>query len=134
MIGIPDDVIVQVFAIEKAKAYNAIENNKLASVNFTYASNSFANDALTTNSVFTKKYFDKNHSIPSEYAIKGFDITYDILMRLASGKPLNDSFNDGVSYRVENKFDYRKKTFGSFTNNGLFIVKYNSDLSLTRLR
>ena len=134
MIGIPDDVIVQVFAIDKAKAYNAIENNKLASVNFTYASNSFANDALTTNSVFTKKYFDKNHSIPSEYAVKGFDITYDILVRLASGKPLNDSFNDGVSYRVENKFDYRKKTFGSFTNNGLFIVKYNSDLSLTRLR
>ena len=134
MVGLPDDIIVQVFAINKVKAYNTIENNKLASINFTYASNSFASSTLTTTKVFTKKYFDKNHSIPSEYAIKGFDITYDILMRLASGKSLKDTFSDGVSYRVENKFDYRKKTFGSSTNNGLFIVKYNTDLSLTRLR
>ena len=61
-------------------------------------------------------------------------MTYDILMRLASGNNLTDTFKNGVSLRLENKFDYRKKTFGSSSNKGLFIVKYNKDLSLTRLK
>ena len=76
----------------------------------------------------------KNNTLPSDYAIKGFDITYDALMRLASGKDLIDTFKDGVSLRLENKFDYHKKTFGSSSNKGLFIIKYNKNLSLTRLK
>ncbi|WP_299159419.1 LysM peptidoglycan-binding domain-containing protein [uncultured Tenacibaculum sp.] len=134
MIGLPDDITVQVFAIEKNKAYDKIENNKLASIDFTYVSNSFADDSSTDVKAFNKKYYTKNNTIPSDYAIKGFDITYDVLMRLASGKSLTDTFKDGVSLRLENKFDYRKKVFGSSSNSGLFIVKYNKDLSLSRLK
>ena len=134
MIGLPDDITVQVFAIEKNKAYDKIENNKLASIDFTYVSNVFADDSSNDVKVFSKKYFENNNTIPSDYAIKGFDITYDVLMRLASGKSLTDTFKDGVSLRLENKFDYRKKTFGSTSNRGLFIVKYNKDLSLERLK
>lgn len=134
MIGLPDDVTVQVFAIEKNKAYDKIENNKLASIDFTYVSNAFADDFSTDVKTFNKKYYTKNNTIPSDYAIKGFDITYDVLMRLASGKSLTDTFKDGVSLRLENKFDYRKKIFGSSSNRGLFIVKYNKDLSLSRLK
>ncbi len=134
MIGLPDDMTVQVFAVEKNKAYDKIENNKLASVDFTYVSNTFADDSSADVKIFNKKYFQKNNTVPSNYAIKGFDVTYDVLMRLASGKDLIDTFKDGISLRLENKFDYRKKTFGSSSNKGLFIVKYNRDLSLTRLK
>ncbi|CAM1333932.1 LysM peptidoglycan-binding domain-containing protein [Tenacibaculum aestuariivivum] len=134
MIGIPDDINVQVFAVEKNKAYDKIENNKLASVNFSFVSNSFTDDSSINVTAFNKKYYKLNNTIPSDYAIKGFDITYDILMRLASGKDLIDTFKEGVSLRLENKFDYHKKTFGSTSNNGLFIIKYNKDLSLTRLK
>ena len=55
-------------------------------------------------------------------------------MRLASGKELTTTFKEGVSLRVENKFDYYKKGSGSVNNKGLFVVKYNKDLSLTRLK
>ena len=134
MIGLPDETTVQVFAVEKNKSYNKIENNKLASIDFTYVSNTCTDDFPENVKIFNKKYYQKNHTIPSDYAIKGFDITYDILIRLASGKKLTDTFKDGVSFRVENKFDYRKKAFGSTSNTGLFIVKYNKDLSLTRLK
>ncbi|WCC42851.1 LysM peptidoglycan-binding domain-containing protein [Tenacibaculum finnmarkense] len=134
MIGIPDKINVQVFAVEKHKSYNKIENNKLASVHFTYVSDSFTDDASKEVNVFNKKYYQKNNTIPSDYAIKGFDITYDVLMRLASGKALTDTFKQGVSLRLENKFDYTKKMFGSTSNKGLFIIKYNKDLSLKRLK
>ncbi len=134
MIGIPDDMTVQVFAVEKNKSYNSIENNKLASINFTYVSNTFEDSSSENVKNFNKKYYKRNNTIASDYAIKGFDITYDILMRLASGKELSQTFKEGVSLRLENKFDYRAKTFSSTSNNGLFIIKYNKDLSLTRLK
>lgn len=134
MIGIPDEMTVQVFAVEKNKSYNEIENNKLASVDFTYVSNSFADDSSTDVMLFNEKYYKKNNTVPSDYTIKGFDITYDVLMRLASGKDLTETFKQGASLRLENKFDYRTKTLSSSSNKGLFIVKYNEDLSLTRLK
>jgi hypothetical protein len=69
--------------------------------------------------------------LPSFYATKGFDITYDILVRLASGNDLKKTFKAGTSSRVETKFDYRN----SITENqGLFIVQYNKDLTLTKLK
>lgn len=135
MIGLPDDVKVQVFAIDKTEeAYSRIDNNKLADIDFNYVSNTFTDEDASETKAFNKKYLDKNNTIPSDYAIKGFDITYDVLMRLASGDDLSSTFKKGVSLRVENKFDYRKKMFGCTSNEGLFIVKYNRDLSLSRLR
>lgn len=55
-------------------------------------------------------------------------------MRLASGEDLDTTFKKGASLRVESKFDYHKKVFGSSSNNGLFVIKYNKNLSLSRLR
>ncbi|WP_425659635.1 LysM peptidoglycan-binding domain-containing protein [Tenacibaculum ascidiaceicola] len=134
MISLPDETIVQVFATNKGSAYDKIDNNKLANINFTYVSNTYSDEDAIETKDFNNKYLQKNNTIPSDYAIKGFDITYDILMRLASGYELSDTFKKGVSLRVENKFDYHKKIFGSSGNQGLFIVKYNRDLSLSRLR
>ncbi|WP_417784520.1 LysM peptidoglycan-binding domain-containing protein [Tenacibaculum sp.] len=134
MISLPDETKVQVFATSKGDAYDKIDNNKLASINFTYVSNTYSDEDAIETKDFNNKYLQKNNTIPSDYAIKGFDITYDVLMRLASGNELTDTFKKGVSLRVENKFDYHKKMFGSSENQGLFIVKYNEDLSLSRLR
>lgn len=134
MIGLPDEMNVQVFSSDKGSAYYRIDNNKLANINFTYVSDTYTDEDALETKTFTEKYLQANNTIPSDYAIKGFDITYDILMRLASGEDLDTTFKKGASLRVENKFDYRKKVFGSSSNNGLFVVKYNKDLSLSRLR
>lgn len=136
MIGLPDDLAVQLFsfAVDKDKVFETIDNNNLADVNFTYISQRFSDTSLLDVQAFYKKYKSLNHALPSEYALKGFDITYDILMRLASGNELTETFEQGMSVRIENKFDYRKKTFRSSINQGLFIVQYNKDLSLKRLK
>ncbi|CAM1373835.1 amino acid ABC transporter substrate-binding protein [Tenacibaculum xiamenense] len=134
MIGLPDNMTVQVFTAIKNEVYDNIDNNKLANVNFTYVSDIFADESSEEVQVFYKKFKSLNNTLPSSYAIKGFDVTYDILMRIASGNNISKTFKEGVSLRVENKFDYHKRTFGSAENRGLFIVKYNQDLSLKRLK
>ena len=76
-------------------------------------------------------YLEKNYTLPSYYATKGFDITYDILIRLASGKRLETTFKEGASQRVETRFDFRED---AQENKGLYIIQYNKDLTLTKLK
>ena len=134
MVVLPKNITAQVFAIEKNSAYDEVDNNTLARIDFTYVTSNYSDYKSENIKEFNKKYRSRNKDIPSEYSFKGFDITYDILMRLASGEKLSETFKQGVSLRLENKFDYTKKLFGPISNKGLYIVKYNRDLSLERLR
>ncbi|OSY88140.1 hypothetical protein WH52_08975 [Tenacibaculum holothuriorum] len=134
MIGLPEGATARVFSIEKNKAFDKIDNYKLANINFTYVTNTYSDNEESFVRNFNKKYLERNNALPSDYSVRGFDITYDVLIRLASGKDLKDTFKEGVSFRLENKFDYRKKLFGTYNNQGLYIVKFNPDLSLERLK
>ena len=134
LISLPEEVTASVFTFDKISAFNKIDNSKLAQLNFTYVSNEYARDDSFRSSMFHKAYLKKNHVLPSYYATRGFDVTYDVLMRLASGNSLKSTFDEGYSYRVENKFDYTDKLFKTPENKGLYIVKYNEDLTLTRIK
>jgi len=134
VISLPDSITAKVFSIEKSSTYDRISNNKLAKLGFTYVSDRFVDESSTSTAVFNKQYIAKNNTLPSFYATKGFDITYDVLMRLASGDQLKESFQKGTSYRVESKFKYSKQLFETTENKGLFIIQYNEDLTLTRLK
>ncbi|CAA0199945.1 amino acid ABC transporter substrate-binding protein [Tenacibaculum maritimum] len=135
MISLPERVTAQVFTLEKNDAFDKIDNNKLARINFTYITDEYIDENTQHSMFFNKKYELKNNTLPSSYATKGFDITYDILARLASSdNNLKETFKNGSSYRLVSKFDYDKQLFGATSNKGLFIVRYNGDLSLTRLR
>ncbi|WP_254712514.1 amino acid ABC transporter substrate-binding protein [Polaribacter pectinis] len=134
LISLPDSTSVKVFTYDKGKSFDRIDNLKLAKIGFTYVSDEYIDEASHTTQLFNKQYFNKNKALPSYYATKGFDITYDILIRLASGENLKATFKEGASFRVESKFDYTSKLFGVSENKGLFIVQYNDDLSLTRLK
>ena len=134
LISLPDSTSVKVFTADKGKAFDRIDNLKLAKIGFTYVSDEYVDEESHTTQLFNQQYYSKNKALPSFYATKGFDITYDILIRLASGEKLTATFSEGASYRVESKFDYNKKLLGISENKGLFIVQYNNDLSLTRLK
>ena len=133
LISLPEETSVKVFTFDKGGVYDKIDNRKLAKIGFTYVSDDFVDESSLSSRIFRKQYLQKNKALPSFYATKGFDITYDILIRLASGKDLKSTLEEGISMRVETKFDYRNSTHIS-ENKGLFIVQYNEDLSLTRLK
>ncbi len=131
---LPKGITAQVFALRKGKAYNKVDNNKLADLGFVYVTDYFVDQNNKAIQEFIQKYRNKNNLTPTPYAVKGFDITYDALARLASRKRLKKSFKDGASTRIGYKFNYKNKFFSSVANRGLFIVKYNKDLSLSRLK
>jgi LysM repeat protein len=134
MVVLPEDVTAQVFTIDKTPAYDYINNNTLARIDFTYVTDNYSDENDQNLKNFFKHYKKRNKDIPSEYAIRGFDLTYDVLIRMASGEDLTDTYKEGVSMRLENKFDFNKKLFGSYSNKGLFIVRYKNDLTLERLK
>ena len=134
LISLPEETTATVFTFDKTSAFNKVDNEKLAQLGFTYVSDEYLRDDSFKATAFNRKYLAKNGALPSFYATKGFDITYDILMRLAGGKGLKSTFDAGYSYRVESKFDYTDTVEKATQNKGLFMVQYNSDLTLTRIK
>lgn len=100
-----------------------IYNSHLANLSFHYPS---IDKPSSYDNAFNKKYEEKYKISPSRIATRGFDVTFDILLRLAYNQNLAKSVRSGAetSY-VENKFDYTKKMFGGFFNKGIYIVKYD---------
>ena len=131
---LPEDTVIKIFAFDKSDKFDRVDNNKLAKLGFTYTCDIFADENSPAVQIFNKQYLEKNKAYPSYYATKGFDIVYDIGMRLASGEDLKYTFKQGASYRLESKFDYSKMLFRTTSNEGIFIIQYNPDLTLTRLK
>lgn len=131
---LPEDTVIKVFAFDKSNQFDDIDNNKLAKLGFTYTSDIFIDENSPAIQIFDKQYQEKNKTFPSYYATKGFDIVYDTAMRLASGDDLKSTFNKGTSYRLESKFDYSRMLFSTSSNDGIYILQYNPDLTITRLK
>ena len=131
---LPEDTVIKVFGISKSSQFDKIDNNKLAKLGFTFTSDTFIDENSPEIQLFHSQYLEKNYAYPSYYATRGFDILFDIGMRLASGKKLKETFKQGVSYRLESKFEYSKSLFNTSSNHGIYILKYNPDLTLTRIK
>ena len=106
----------------------------MAKLSFTYTSDTFIDKSSPEIQLFHSQYLKKNYAYPSYYATKGFDILFDIGIRLASGKKLKETFKDGISYRLESKFEFSKSLFNTSSNTGIYIIEYNPDLTLTRIK
>ena len=131
---LPEDTVIKVFGISKSSQFDKIDNSKLAKLGFTFTSDTFIDENSPEMQLFHSQYLEKNYAYPSYYATRGFDILFDIGMRLASGKKLKETFKQGVSYRLESKFEYSKSLFNISSNHGIYILKYTPDLTLTRIK
>jgi len=123
-----EDVDISLFTITKGRNFENISNNFLGKLNFVYGTSEFLNVDDENVKRFYEKYKSKNYTLPTNYAIRGFDVTYDSLLRIASSTTFNSVLNDGKSQRISAIFDYEKKLFGSFENKGVFLIKYTKDL------
>jgi len=111
----------------KNKAFESINvsNYNLSNLKFHYPSTNRTCDWETPNS-FVNNYKRVYKTTPNKYATRGFDLTMDVLLRLAIDEDLyKASSNDIETEYVENKFRYSKKMFGGYYNEAVYIVKYN---------
>ncbi|NQV77560.1 MAG: LysM peptidoglycan-binding domain-containing protein [Lutibacter sp.] len=123
-----EDVDISLFALNKGSNFDNIENSFLGKLNFVFPTSEFMDINDFKVQEFYKKYRSKNFALPSKYAIRGFDVTYDALIRIASAENLDEGLKKGKSYRISSMFDYDKKLFGSFENKGVFLIQYTKDL------
>ena len=123
---------LRLFAVKKSRAfdYNDVSNIHLANLNFTYPSvNKHYNYEMLTPFLVSYKY--KYGVMPNKYAIRGFDVTYDILLRLANAEVFEEAFaTDIYTEYVENKFQYVFDPKKGYKNQVFYIMKYNNDLQL----
>lgn len=78
---------------------------------------------------FENKFRKLNSIAPSDYAVRGFDVTFDTMMRLMQNKSFEETINATATEQFENKFEYYKKDGGGYSNKGVYIMYYDADLT-----
>ena len=123
---------IRLFTLDKNKAYdyNDVSNLHLANLDFTYPSVSkhYVYDEINP---FLVSYKNKHGVLPNNYAIRGFDVAYDVLLRLSSAESIYDASSSDIKTEyIENKFQYTFKPLSGYSNNAFYIIKYTSELKL----
>ena len=80
--------------------------------------------------IFEKEFKNKNKIYPSAFATRGFDITFDTMMRLSQDKKYQETINSTATEQVDNKFEFYKKEDGGYINKGVYILYYDTDLTI----
>ena len=103
-----------------------VNNTHLSTLKFHFATAS-KEYSENDNNAFVKKY-DKLYNItPNKRAVRGFDLTMDVVLRLVSSEDLYTSTTSAAQTEyVENKFAYKKKLFGGYYNDAVYLVKYDN--------
>ena len=119
------DIKIRLFTSNQNQAYDdVISNRALCDLQFTVVTASKYN-ILESNS-FIEGYKRIHGTIPNRYILRAFDLTYDILLRLAYNGTLADenSLIPLTEYN-ENRFGYDKPFMSNlYYNKGLYIIEY----------
>ena len=125
---------ITLLTTNKNNAYESdiISNNHLGTLKFHYPSVDKEYDTKLIEN-FMEQYAERFGIQPNQYAIRGYDLTLDILLRLASAEDLYESFEryPGYTEYYESKFHYIPKSNGGFTNDAIYILKLNKDLTIS---
>ncbi|MFT5238014.1 MAG: LysM repeat protein [Flavobacteriaceae bacterium] len=128
--GMPETFKIRLFTLDRNDAYefHDVSNTHLAKLNFTFPSVNKSYSYKDKNP-FVVSYKNKYGVYPNRYAVRGFDVTYDILLRLGSAEDVFESTeSDYVTEYVENKFRYTKTSSRGYRNQAAYIIKYKDDL------
>jgi len=109
--------------------YEEITLNRLTKLKLLYPSFSRPNESDTANQ-FDAKYKKLNKILPNQYAIRGFDVMFDTLIRLSQDKSFVETIQTASSEQIENKFEYVSNAVAGYTNRGIYVLYYDEDLTI----
>ena len=124
---------IKLFTTNKNSSYDSdiVVNEHLGRLEFHYPSEYKEFDETISNR-FIDTYKSKYGVVPNNYTVRGYDLTLDVLLRLGAMSSLEKSVQENIETEyVENKFLYRPKLNGGFSNNAVYIMKLNNDLKLS---
>lgn len=118
-------VKLRMFTTNKDKAFDSdvISSTHLSNLNFTYPSV----NKEPGNNDFVKEYRKRFGGAPDKYAVRGFDMTYDLLLKLAYKNDLIAvSKLIGETEYTGNKFSYEKDFASGYFNQSSYIMSYEN--------
>lgn len=122
---ISKEVGIRLFTTDKNKAFDSevVSYSHLSNLKFTYPS---ASREIGENG-FVKMYRKRYGTDPDAYAVRGFDLTYDLLLKLAYKNDLvNASKLVGETEYVGNKFNFSKDISSGYFNRASYILGYEN--------
>ena len=125
---------ITLFTTDKNSAFDddSISNEHLSKLQLHYPSVDKESDEISETDSFVKNYKAKYGVAPNKYIVRGFDIAYDVLLRLGTAEDLYQAANfRGTTEYNENKFDYMRDDDGGFYNKAVYLIKFNDNLELS---
>lgn len=122
---ISKEIGIRLFTTDKNKAFDSeiVSYSHLSNLRFTYPS---ASREIGENS-FVQSYRMKYGADPDAYAIRGFDLTYDLLLKLAYKNDLVIASKlVGETEYVGNKFNFNKDISSGYYNRASYILGYEN--------
>ena len=122
---------VQLVILEPNETLDTAEVSmeNLAKLNLMYPSVARDNESAEAQ-IFKKEFKIRNKVSPTDFATRGFDVTFDTMMRLSQGKKYQETVENSATEQVDNKFEYYKKVDGGYANKGIYILYYDTDLTV----
>ncbi|MFH6604886.1 LysM peptidoglycan-binding domain-containing protein [Maribacter algicola] len=119
-----EKISLRMFTTNRGKAFenDVISSAHLSNLNFTYPS---VYREPQKNS-FTERYTRRFGEFPDRYAVRGFDMTFDLLLKLAYKNNLMEvSKLIGETGYTGNKFSYEKDFASGYFNQSSYIMSYD---------
>ncbi len=121
----PEKIKVRMLTTNKGKAYDneLISSPHLSNLNFTYPSVYREVDEGS----FVRNYQNRFGETPDKWAVRGFDMTFDLLLKLAYRNNLMEASQliGGTEY-TGNKFSYEKDFASGYFNQGSYIMSFDN--------
>lgn len=106
--------------------------SNLTELNMMFPSNKKEGES-DADKIFEMKYRRLNGISPTGAASKGFDVTFDTLLRICQKEGYAKSIEKVKTEYYENTFDYVNDN-GNIINNGVYLMYYDTDLTIKQVK
>lgn len=122
------DIQLAVFELYDALNFEEIPMKNLADLKMLFPS---ATKVASTpeEKIFEKQFKKINNIYPNAAAKKGFDVTFDAMLRICQPEGFVKSAATAKTEYIENAFDYNSSN-GLISNNATYLLYYDSDLTI----
>jgi LysM repeat protein len=127
-----DKLQLRMFTTNKGAGFenDVISSVHLSNLHFTYPSVY----RMPKSSAFSRRYEKRFGSLPDRFAVRGFDLTYDLLLKLAYKNDLMEvSKYIGETEYSGNKFDYEIDPAEGYFNQASYIMTFE-DLTIKQVQ
>ena len=124
---------VQLFSSLRTSIYDNVNISRkhLGNIKFTYLNDNFPRET-TERQKFKDNFLKKYGNYPSKESYRAFDVTMDVILRLAYQNKIFSDKIEETSY-IENIFKYLPDQGGGYSNFGFYILQ-NKDYDIIEIK